>query len=528
MTLCFHLRKINRHVSRALRQNVHGSIFFSFFFFLVLSCSVQAVECRANSDSTADNTPLRIELFHINDWHGTMRSAPALWLQKNAPPTIGGAALLAGCVKELKRDALHEGRRWLFLDAGDRFQGSLEVNLTEGAVMTDLWNHLGIQIAAIGNHDLDYGQQKLSENLRKSRFIPVCANLSGQGALWRPSTVISLGKLRAGVFGLMTPDLAAVSLAKNIAGLHLTSVFEAARTQVAHLRAKGCDLVILLSHCGHIVDLAIAFAVPGIDIIVGGHSEDHLPQPRRIGKTLIVQTRGYGSHIGDLRLDVLPRTTADTQTDAKVVEAYIASWSYRNIALDAASFSADPEAEAVIASWSNALSKEVDRFVATLSRPLLRKERSGENSFGNLICRAVSAKTRVPIAFYHLGGIRTDLPAGAVLWRNVYEALPFEHRICTGEMQGSDLSALLDEGIIGLAVTGLMRGPHGKGAALTNSPTLPLDATTWYPVAFNDFIGRGGDGFKRFEKARNINASTNLVRNAVIETLTKEKCESSQ
>lgn len=450
-----------------------------------------------------------VTLFHTNDWHGTLQPAPALWMGVDDPPTVGGAALLGGLLDRLRLEVLRSGGRYLVVDAGDRFQGDPVVNLSRGRLMTDLYNQLGYTVVALGNHDFDHDLQGLVDSQETARFPLVCANLhpaSGTRGVWRPSVVAQVGRVRIGILGAMTEDLPLITFPRNIAGTLIEPVIPALRREVARLRERGCGIIVLLSHCGHPVDLLLAVAVPGLDVIVGGHTQNHLEQPRHLNGVWIVQTRGFGSHLGQMTLFPGPEGKGIDKVE------------YRSHLLDVARVSPDPVVEALIASASAPLRAELARTVGTLPRPLLRSG-PAEDSLPAAVARAVGRAVGVPLAVFHTGGARADLPAGPVTFGQVYNALPFNHSVLVGELSGRDLEAAWRRGVAlnALAWTGLKSPPGGTGLQLGDGTTVVPDGR--YRVAYNNFLAQGGDGFGEFSRAANATGTEALVRDAFLESL---------
>lgn len=448
-------------------------------------------------------------LLHTNDWHGTIRPTSALWSTKENPPMLGGPQALAGVFQQYKLRAVRQGIRWLQLDAGDRFQGTMEANFSRGQAMTELYNALSYTAATIGNHDFDYGREALNESIRSARFPIVCANLTGPGAPWRSSLISRIGSLTIGITGVMTSELPTLTYPEHIAGLVLEPPASAARRVAAELRGRGCDLVILLSHCGHDVDQEIARAVPDLDVIIGGHTDHQLSQPVRSGKTLILQTRGYGSHMGALTLSFDEATRA------------IASFRYDSVLLDPASWPSSPEIDSVVASWSALVEKIASQQIGSSPQQFLRRpDAEGAYQLGKELCKAVSEVSGCPIVVFQAGGLRADLPAGNLIFKDIYQVLPFNHQILVGRISGKDLLSLLEKGsdrkdaelcIHGLSVK---RSESGFSATFDGKA---VDPKAEYPIALNDFLAKGGDGFDEFTRVRHLHPEGGIIRDALLE-----------
>lgn len=448
-------------------------------------------------------------LLHTNDWHGAMRPTSALWMTKENPPMIGGPQALAGALRQYKLRAIRQGIRWLQLDAGDRFQGTMEANFSRGQAMTDLYNALSYTAVTLGNHDFDYGREALDESIDPARFPIVCANLTGPGVPWRRSLVSHIGSLTVGITGVMTAELPTLTYPEYIAGLVLEPPAPAIRRVTTELRERGCDLVVLLSHCGHDVDLEIARAVPDLDVIIGGHTDHQLTQPVRSGKTLIMQTRGYSSHMGALTLSFDPTIRR------------IASFSYDSVLLDPASWSSSPDIDSLVASWSRMVEEIAARPVGVSPREFLRKQGpDAKYHLGEQLCKAVSDVSGCPIVVFQAGGLRADLPSGNIVFKDIYQVLPFNHQILVGRISGKDLLSLVEKGTdrkdAELCVYGLLFSRTADELSVTfdGKPVVP---EAEYPIALNDFLAKGGDGFDEFTRVRDLQSRGGIIRDALLE-----------
>src|SRR5689334_14499712 len=109
---------------------------------LVLASGLLAASC-----SVGARAPVTISIIGTNDLHGGVISNDGR----------GGLALLDGYVRNLRAARARDGGGVVLLDAGDLFQGTLESNLNEGAVVISAYNALQYDAATIGNHEFDFG-----------------------------------------------------------------------------------------------------------------------------------------------------------------------------------------------------------------------------------------------------------------------------------------------------------------------------------------------------------------------------------
>jgi 2',3'-cyclic-nucleotide 2'-phosphodiesterase (5'-nucleotidase family) len=192
----------------------------------------------------------------------------------------------------------------LYLDAGDVEETTTRIsNLTKGTAMHRLLAAAGCDAAAVGNAAwLRYGPQVLAEHAKAASYPILCANLVPlPGA--QPSAL--LGKV--GIVGLTDPFRSFLDGFDY--GLQTLDEIETAKQAARSLQDRGAELVIVLSHLGYDVselpidDQRLAQALQGeVDLIVGAHSHNLLPDGERIGDVLVVQAGSHGTHLGRVEI----------------------------------------------------------------------------------------------------------------------------------------------------------------------------------------------------------------------------------
>jgi 2',3'-cyclic-nucleotide 2'-phosphodiesterase (5'-nucleotidase family) len=211
-------------------------------------------------------------------------------------------------------------RRWeqerenlLIVDAGDLFypvlseppsEDSKAVMGLKARAIVAAFNHMGADAITLGEGDLLWGMDTLSEIIKDAEFPVVVANLidKGSGApVFRPYVVRQIQGLRVGIFGLFPrPRSKAEGRLNGITTLEPVKV----ATQIVSTLKEEADFVILLSHLGYPEDLELAKKVDGLNVIVGGHTGINLSHPRIIRNTMILQVASKGRYLGraDLRV----------------------------------------------------------------------------------------------------------------------------------------------------------------------------------------------------------------------------------
>lgn len=239
-----------------------------------------------------------LTILHTNDIHGRVLSGNNL-----ADESAGGLARAASVVKQV-REALPNV---LVFDSGDSAHGTPEEYLSAGRSIVDAINSLGYDAVCPGNHEFGWGREAAREILARLKTPVVCANMldADTGEPWagvKPWVILPVGGIRVAVFGLITRQSYDIEWPSFFERVRIEDPEAVAARLVPQLRRQA-DLVILLSHLGLKPDQQLAAAVPGIDIILGGHSHDNVTTRTFVGSTLIAQTGAHMDRIG--RIDLI-------------------------------------------------------------------------------------------------------------------------------------------------------------------------------------------------------------------------------
>ena len=234
---------------------------------------------------------------------------------------LGGFAHLKTLIDRLRND-VGEGHS-LLLDGGDLWQGTGLANSMLGADMVEAANLLGIE-AMTGHWEFTYGEAALRANLErfKGEFLAQNVFLTEEavfndakafdpasGRVFKPATIKEIGGHRVAVIGQAFPYVPIAHPKRFTPNWTFGIRDEEMQKLVATLRDKDkVDCVLLLSHNGMDVDLKLASRVSGIDVILGGHTHDAVPQPVAVknagGTTLVTSAGSNGKFLAVLDLDL--------------------------------------------------------------------------------------------------------------------------------------------------------------------------------------------------------------------------------
>ena len=249
------------------------------FIYALLVCTLQL--------SAQDLT-----ILHMNDTHSHIEPQRSGKYQG-----MGGVIEQAAYIDSV---VCAEGRRnVLLLHAGDFSQGTSYFTELNGDIEIDVLNAIKVDAVCLGNHEFDNGLDELGRRLENLNVPVVCANYDFSGTPLEgevvPYVIVRKAGRKIGIVGLLT-DLSNVVSADIAAVLKYQSPADVAEKYGQELKAKGCDLVIALTHLGYesenYTDVQLASATSGIDVIVGGHSHTYLteavPVKNKDGKDVII------------------------------------------------------------------------------------------------------------------------------------------------------------------------------------------------------------------------------------------------
>jgi sulfur-oxidizing protein SoxB len=223
---------------------------------------------------------------------------------------MGGYAHLASLVKRVRAE---RPGRTLLLDGGDTLQGSATALWTRGEDMVRAMNQLGVDVFT-PHWEFTHGIERVKELFgdRETRGVFTgdfvchnCKELNWDEPVFHPYTVKELGGVRVGVIGQAFPYVPVSHPRRFVPDLTFGIQEDQAQKLIRELReVRKADLVVMLSHNGIATDLKMASRVPGIDVILGGHTHDALPRPIAVGKTLVINSGAHGKFLSRLDLDV--------------------------------------------------------------------------------------------------------------------------------------------------------------------------------------------------------------------------------
>ncbi|OQA13938.1 MAG: Trifunctional nucleotide phosphoesterase protein YfkN precursor [bacterium ADurb.Bin363] len=194
----------------------------------------------------------------------------------------------------------------LLLDGGDAIGGSNTVFRFSEPILRKM-KALGYHGMALGNREFHYIRSIMYRRREEASFPFLSANLldlTGRTEkIISPFLIKEIKDLKVAILGLTVQILPPGSFWEKIFNFKFLDPLATAEKYVPELR-KQADLLIILSHLGKDMDIILAGRVPGIDLIIGGHSHTPLDKPLEINKTLIVQAGCLAKSFGTIKLNM--------------------------------------------------------------------------------------------------------------------------------------------------------------------------------------------------------------------------------
>ncbi|KAA3631163.1 MAG: thiosulfohydrolase SoxB [Proteobacteria bacterium] len=274
-------------------------------------------------------------LRHYGIEPGTMRAHAFTYLDfvdaARKYGKVGGFAHLKTLVDRIRSS---RPGRTLLMDSGDTWQGSATSLWTQGQDMVDATKLLGVEIMT-GHWEFTYGMDRVHEIINdelagsiefvaqnvmlteEAAFMDAPAYDPDAGHVFKPYTMREVNGVKIAVIGQAFPYSTLANPRYKMEDWSFQIRDQQVQKYVDETRAKGAQVVVILSHNGMDVDLKMASRVSGADVILGGHTHDGMPEPSIVenagGKTLVVNSGSNGKFLSVLDLDVKGGRVADYQ-----------------------------------------------------------------------------------------------------------------------------------------------------------------------------------------------------------------------
>ena len=294
---------------------------------------------------------------------------------------MGGMDRVATVVKAIRA----ERPEAILLDGGDTWQGSLTALRTNGQDMVNVMNALGVE-AMVSHWEFTLGLDRVIEIVESLPFPFLGANIfdaEWEEPAYEPYQMFERGGTKIAVIGQAFPYMPIANPGWMFPGLSFGVREERMAEVVQEVRDAGAELVVVLSHNGFDVDRKMAAGVPGIDVILTGHTHDALPEPVLVGETILIASGSNGKFISRVDLDVR--------------EGKMMGFRHKLIPIFSDVIAPDPEMAALIDGERAPYQAELSEVLGT-TESLLYRRGNFNGTWDDLICQALLEEREADIA----------------------------------------------------------------------------------------------------------------------------------
>jgi 5'-nucleotidase len=427
------------------------------------------------------SAPQEIQILATNDFHGRLI---------NESSSVAGAAVLSGAVKQLRA----ENPDTSFVAAGDLIGAStFESFIQQDAPTIAALNEAGLDVSAVGNHELDQGFDDLNvrvQGLADWEYIVANLRLKAGGAhALAPTFTQDLGGVTVGYVGAVTEELPALVSPAGIADLDVTDIVTEVNAAAADLVAGGADVVVMLVHegapdtdCdtmdddetsafGNIINNVSA----DVDAIVSGHTHlayncsfpvDGFEGDR---ERPVVSAGQYGTNLNQLEFTVSPDDGAISAVSQAILPLEGPDPDGSGPGVPPSLYPADPAVETIVADavaeaevlgaaelgditgpFDRARWSAPDGDDPDTDRDIV-ENRGGESTLGNLVAEVQRWATEsetfggAQIAFMNPGGLRANMAGPTVTYRQAANVQPFANTLVNMDLTGAQIKTVLEQ-----------------------------------------------------------------------------------
>ncbi|WP_308638559.1 bifunctional 2',3'-cyclic-nucleotide 2'-phosphodiesterase/3'-nucleotidase [Paenibacillus silvisoli] len=482
--------------------------------------AVYKLDLKGSGEPSEPNNNVKVQLLGINDFHGQLDYSTVV-----GDSLVGGAAYLAAYLKDYKST---NAANTLLVHNGDAVGASSPVSALDRDKPTlDFLELMGFKVATLGNHEFDQGVPALMAQLNggqdpmntaitytKTKMDYINANVIDKATgkpIIAPYVIEEVGGEKIGFVGvvtMLTPSKVSPSALEPVNIVEQAPVVNAA---VAELKEQGVKAIVVLAHdpasqkdgviTGEAADLANAVD-DEVDVIFAG--DNHAKVNGMVDNKLVFQAYSYGTAFADVDLEIDPATHDIVKKTANIVD------------VKQAGITPDP---AVVALVQAALARHPELAQPVGTTDMLYPKANAytqEIALGSLIADAMKDAMQSDFAFMNPGGIRADLPAGSVLYSDLFRIQPFGNQLVKMTLTGAQIRTLLQQQwgdtpdktktlqIAGLKYTAdFSKQIAERVVSLTKEDGTPINDTDEYTAVVNNFMAAGGDNYTVLTQGKN-------------------------
>lgn len=413
----------------------------------------------------ANEKAVDIVIYHTNDLHG---NANSVWSD----------GMLSRIGFDMIKSAKDNTPNSILIDVGDSTWGTQISKYNKGIDIIKLMNAAGYDGMVLGNHEFDYGVEATLECARTANFPVVSANTYKNKELFLKNIngnnghnfIIEISGKKIGFFGITTEETNRTTIPSNLEGIEFKNEIETSKEEVKKLKEEKVDLVIGIMHVGmdvssKITSRDIIKKVPGIDIIIDGHSHTEIID--RENNTLITQTGIGSANLGKIDIKF-------TNNKPQIRAILIPASDLGRI------FTPNSNVTKMYNDIYNKISPSLEKVVGRVDNNLYGGTYNGinisrliETSMGDIICDSMMYKGKqilkdseikdLPmVAFENGGAVRSKINSGFIKMENIFNVFPLDNRLSIQIITPKILYQVLERGV------GKLTMPQSPESAFTS------------------------------------------------------------
>ena len=438
-----------------------------------------------------------IAILGTNDIHGTYFPLEVKFRNNNFTYKSGGLDYLGKYISILREEWKD---RFIWLDAGDQFQGGYENKLSNGSIITDFFNIMNLSAATFGNHEWDYERKFIEPLMKKSNFNYIISNIqeiSSRKKIFLPNQkeyqIIKAGKINVGIIGLTTKLTKSTSYSRDVQNVNFLDYIDTIQ-KISPILRNQSDVIILLVHFGitcpeqnddekytlKIINKTTSFSkcleneelhillenLPKglIDVVVFGHTHEIYHQ--WLFDYPIISTVNNGKYTNIMYLSFKKNSNGkyEFNKDKTLIEGPIPicekifekshqcrvikekeidkygkllNYKFHNKLIEK-----ENKLKNLSNFWNEKLIGVRNDIIVTTEDKLSHKKRDAESIFGNLIVTMIQKVTNSDLSIINSGGFRTEWAEGNISMENIESMFPFSNNIVSFQMTGKEIKKM--------------------------------------------------------------------------------------
>ena len=373
-----------------------------------------------------------LTLLQLNDLHGYLAPHPEIFNlgHPNDIHSGGGLERIATLFRRIRREV---GGAVIALDNGDTFHGTMAAVHTRGEALIPAMRALGLDGMTL-HWEFAYGLERVREIADRLPYPVLAANFHAPaGALALPPfTVIDRAGVKIGIVGLAAVVATHLLPPADRAGVTVTMGEAELRSCIPSLRRDhGADVIVVLSHLGFPQDCKLAATIPGIDVILSGHTHNRLTHPVIVNNTIIMQSGAHGAFVGRL--------------DLTIARGGVADWSHALIPIDD-TVEPDSEMQPLVDAGLAPFATARTTVIGETSHALHRYSMF-ESTMDNVLLDATAAAAETTVALSNGWRYGAPIPAGRLTEWDLWNIVPANPPVSVVTLTGRELRQLFEQNL---------------------------------------------------------------------------------